>query len=128
MIFIEKAIRLISSQIEWVEKLIIIEQGALQCPFYTKVVEQQKLKWIGEQIELVELLYALHETGCFGKVLIKRLFTISGDFFDCDITNYYNLFGSIKNRVKGERTLFIDKIKRGLTLKMEKADAKPSRK
>jgi len=74
------------------------------------------------------LLYALSEAGCFGKTLLKNLFTIAGDLFGCEVKNHYSLFGSIKVRMKGDRTAFLDKLKRRLITKMEKADAKPSRK
>ena len=89
---------------------------------------QTTLQWSGKPIELVELLYALYETGCFSKLFLKTLFTIAGDVFGCEVRNHSNLFGTIKIRVKGDRTIFLDKLKKNLTAKMERADEKPSRK
>ena len=124
----ENLISLIDRQIGWAEKQIVVEQSTRYCPFYSKAVEHKALQWTGEPIELVELLYALHEAGCFGKISLKNLFTVVVELIGFEVKNHYTLFGSIKIRTKGERTAFLDKLKRGLTLKMEKADEKPSKK
>lgn len=128
LVIFEKLIALIDRQIEWEERQIIVEQSAQFCPLYSKIEEQKALQWMGEPIELVELLYALHEAGCFGTISLKNLFAIVIELIGFEVKNHYALFGSIKIRTKGERTAFLDKLKRLLVAKMEKSDGKPSKK
>jgi hypothetical protein len=90
--------------------------------------ERNKLPWKGEPVELVELLYALHEAGCFGKTFLKNLFSIAEEVFACDMKNHYRLFWGMKERIKGERATFLSKLMRALTAKMEELNEKPSRK
>jgi len=86
-----------------------------------------KLKWEGNVIDLVELTYSIHTTG-YAKTSLKRLFTVMGDVFDVELKDFYRIFKDIKNRVRSDRTKFLDELKQGLIDKMEKADEKPSRK
>ena len=65
-------------QIRWVEQLILSEQNAPTCPYSKKLQNQTKLKWAGTQMEFVELVYALHEAGSFGKTPLKSLFSLIG--------------------------------------------------
>ena len=51
-----------------------------------------------------------------------------GTFLGIDLKDFSRTFTDIKNRTKGDRTLFMNKLKHALTIKMEKADEKPSRK
>jgi hypothetical protein len=83
---------------------------------------RRQLKWVGEMIELVELVYALHAMGRFGDISIKKLFDVICEMFDCKIKNFYHLFWDIRNRTKGDRAVFIDKMKEALIQKMEEAD------
>jgi len=119
---------LIERQIAWTEKQIDAELSAAHCPLYAKALEQKALQWTGEAIELVELLNALHEAGCFGKVSLKNLFSAVFKVIGFEVKNHYALFASMKIRTKGDRTTFLDKLKRLLTTKMEKSDAKAPRK
>jgi hypothetical protein len=88
-----------------------------------------KLKWTGSIIEWVELIYALHAAGVVGggKTTLKKLFRTMGEVFDFEVKEFSRSFTDIKNRVKGDRTSFLDKLKRGLLLRMEEADRKPVR-
>ncbi|MDR1169905.1 MAG: RteC domain-containing protein, partial [Prevotellaceae bacterium] len=83
-IHVLKAIDLLDRQIEWTKEQLPAEQSAAQSP--------AKLHWQGGPMELVELVYALHEAGCFGDAPLKTVFEVFGKTFDCEITNYYRLF------------------------------------
>jgi hypothetical protein len=127
-IYVKKALELVERQIEWVKEQILAEQTAHSCPFNRKT--QAKLKWTGDLVEPVELLYALHEAKCIngGKTTLKELFDTFCDVCDVDIRNFSRFFVAIKNRTKGDRTAFLDKLKKALVAKMEEADRKPSKK
>jgi hypothetical protein len=74
-------------------------------------------------MELVELIYALHEAVCFGKTPLKTVFAIFGKAFSCEITNYYRLFWDIRNRTSEDRTYFLNKIKQSLSDKLIRMDS-----
>lgn len=86
-----------------------------------------KLKWTGGVVEWVELIYAIHASGAVngGKATLKRLFSVMGDVFEFEVDEFSRAFMDIKNRVKGDRTSFLDRLKRGLLHRMEQADRKP---
>jgi hypothetical protein len=119
---------LVKSQTEWVERLILTEQSNIHCPFKSETANRKTLPWTGSPTELAELLYALHEAGYFGTTPLNVLFPVASELFDCEVKYYYHLLGNIRKRVKGERTAFIDKLKKALIRKMEEDDEKPSRK
>lgn len=83
-----------------------------------------RLKWTASEVELVELAYALYGTGCFnnGKVLLKDLFNFFGDVFDFEVKNFSRTFTDIKNRTKGDRTIYMDKLKNVLLQKLYDSD------
>ena len=110
--------------------MIIAEQSARKCPFYTKAENPKTLQWTGAITDCVELVYALHTVGCIdnGTVSLKDLFQTMGTFLGIDLKDFSRTFTDIKNRTKGDRALFLNKLKHALTIKMEKADEKPPRK
>lgn len=89
-----------------------------------------KIKWTGGIVDLVELVYALHEAGYFnqGNIYLKDLFAEIGESFGIETKHFSLYFTSIKNRVKGDRTKFLDELKRILVSRMESDDRKPTRK
>ena len=82
-----------------------------------------KLKWAGTHIEFVELVYALHEAGSFGNTPLKSLFSLVGQMFGCEITNYYRMFWNIKNRTGMERGYFLNKLMKKLSEKLVRMDS-----
>jgi len=73
-------------------------------------------------MEFVELVYALHEAGYFGKTTLKKAFVLMGKFFDYEVLNYYRLFWDVRNRVTEERTFFLNKLRRKLSEKLTRMD------
>ena len=125
--YLEKAIELIDRLLEFVERQVVAKETGIHCPLTVKSAIRKLFDWTGEPIELVELLYALHEAGCLGKTMLKNLFENAGILFGVEIKNYSRLFWGAKAR-GGGRTKFLDKLKRALIKKIEKSDEKPSRK
>ncbi|MDR2148114.1 MAG: RteC domain-containing protein [Tannerella sp.] len=82
----------------------------------------ENIRWEGSRVELVELIYALHEVGSFGTASIKSLFAFVGKMFGCEIPNYYRLFWSIQNRMGNIRTFFLDKLRKALSDKLIRKD------
>lgn len=80
-------------------------------------------------MEWVELIYALYAAEVIndGKTTLKKLFRIMGEVFDFEVGEFSRTFTDIKNRVRGDRTAFLDKLKCKLLRRMEEADKKPPR-
>jgi hypothetical protein len=83
---------------------------------------QPTIQWQGGAMELVELVYALHEAGCFGKIPLKNQFAAIGKLFGCEITNFYRLFWDIRNRTSDDRAYFLNKLKKALSDKLQRMD------
>jgi hypothetical protein len=75
-------------------------------------------------VDYVEWVYALYGALNLngGKVTLKTLFAVFNGLFGVEVKEYSLYFTSIKNRKKGDRTVFLDKLKEILTTKMEEAD------
>jgi hypothetical protein len=127
-IYVHKGIELVCIQIEWVQRQMLTKQTPQNCPYNREI--QTKLQWTGSMVDLVELLYALRATKCIngGKITLKEIFDSFCGLLDVDIRNFSRFFISIKNRMKGDRTAFLDELKKALTAKLEESDRKPSRK
>ena len=114
MPYIQKAEYLIDTQINLTERQILSQNNSEITP----ELYPEKIQWEGGQVELVELVYALHEAGCLGKTPLKTLFAFVGKMFGCEITNYYRLFWDIRNRNVENRTSFLNKLVKKLLDKL----------
>jgi hypothetical protein len=121
---------LVDMQIDLMGKLMTMEQDTVGSPLNRSREPQEGLQWTGSQMELVELIYAMHAAKCFnhGTVSLKKLFAAIGEAFGMNVEKFSIYFTSIKNRVKGDRTKFLNMLKRALILKMEEADRKAPQK
>ena len=110
---------LVNEQLEFVKWNLCAEKHK-----QFSVQNSTKLKWTGTEVELVELLYALHTDGNFnnGNISLKDLFDVFGELFDFEVKNFSRTFTDIKNRTKGDRTVYIDKLKSGLLQKFYNAE------
>ena len=82
-----------------------------------------KLKWTGNKIDLIELIYALKASGAIsdGQTGIKEIASTCEILFDIKLGNWYRKFLEIRSR-KIERTKFIDRLKLSLIRRMEDAE------
>src|SRR5690606_12711451 len=88
---------------------------------YCTIKPDTPIVWTGSQSDLVELLYALAESGSFnnGDIQIKTLVLYFQNVFQVDLKYYYHKYTDISSQKK-ERTVFLDKLKIGLINKMNK--------
>jgi hypothetical protein len=114
--FITTAVNLIDTQIAFVEKRLLATTESEQFE------KTDTIQWEGTPMELVELIYALHEAGSFGVVSLKSLFSFVGKVFCYEIPNYYRLFWDIPNRTGDDRTLFLNKLRKVLSDKLLRKD------
>lgn len=87
-----------------------------------------KRRWTGATVELIELIYALHEMKRIddGETAINELAGFLGGIFgmQIDAQSLYNAYADIKRRKGDSRTYFLDKMREHLNLRMQRDDAK----
>ena len=84
--------------------------------------------WTGAVVELVELIYALHEMKRIdnGEIARNELAGFFGELFGIrlDARNLYDAYTDIKRRKGDSRTYFLDKLRERLNLRMQRDDEK----
>ena len=123
-VYIEKAVELLDRQREFAEQQILTEKTDMDCPLKQKSIFGVKLKWTHKIVDYVEWIYGLYEilNAAGENVSLTKLFKVFNPVFGIKLTSFSQFFTMIKNRKKGERTTFLDKQKKLLTLRMEEAD------
>ena len=87
-----------------------------------------KRRWTGAVVEIVELIYALHEMKRIddGEIAINELAGFFGELFGIrlDARSLYDAYTDIKRRKGESRTYFLDKLRERLNLRMQRDDEK----
>ena len=87
-----------------------------------------KRRWTGAVVELVELIYALHEMKRIddGEIAMNELAGFFGELFGIrlDARSLYDAYTDIKRRKSESRTYFLDKLRERLNLRMQRDDEK----
>ena len=87
-----------------------------------------KRRWTGAVVEIVELIYALHEMERIddGEIAMNELAGFFGELFGIrlDARNLYDAYTDIKRRKGDSRTYFLDKLRERLNLRMQRDDEK----
>ena len=82
----------------------------------------KSLQWMGNTLDLVELIYGLSEMGCIdnGETPLKVLAPALYEFFGLDTKECYRYYSAIKLRKNPSRTYFIDKMQKKLNEKIRR--------
>ena len=105
------------------------------CAYYTDISRKRKRRrvvlkfgWTGAVVELVELIYALHEMKRIddGEIAMNELAGFFGELFGIrlDARSLYDAYTDIKRRKGESRTYFLDKSRERLNLRMQRDDEK----
>lgn len=78
------------------------------------------LRWTGNAIDLVELIYGINEMGCInnGKMPLKQLAPLLYKIFGVESKDCYRFYIDIKRRKSESRTYFLDRMQEKLNEKM----------
>ena len=78
------------------------------------------LQWTGNAIDLVELIYGIHEMGCInnGNMPLKQLAPLLYKIFGVESKDCYRFYTDIKRRKNESRTYFLDKMQEKLNERM----------
>lgn len=82
------------------------------------------LRWTGNAIDLVEMIYGISTMGCInsGKIPLKELAPMLYSFFGVDSKDCYRFYIDIKRRKNDSRTYFLDRMADRLNAKMRHDD------
>lgn len=82
------------------------------------------LKWTGNAIDLVEMIYGIIEMGCIngGEIPLKELATMLYSFFGVESKDCYRFYTDIKRRKSDSRTYFLDRMQKKLNERMRRDD------
>lgn len=82
-------------------------------------IPKNMLRWTGNKVSLIELMYALHQSGVFnsGQTDIKAIAAYFENVFDVDLGNYYRTYLELK--IRQDRTKFLDSLRENFIRKIE---------
>lgn len=84
-------------------------------------VKLPKLRWTGEQVNLVELIYGIFYTGQLnhGNVEVKDIIELAEKVFGVKIKAAYHVFGNIRRRKSISPTAFMDKMREAILKRVD---------
>lgn len=90
----------------------------------TKSMDKQ-LKWTGDAVNMVELVYGVYETGQIneGRTSLTDLMDFFGQVFQVNISGYFKRFADIKRRKSMSKTRYLDEMQRQVAKRIEESDA-----
>jgi hypothetical protein len=99
----------------------IMNVSGLEQPFRKKIA----LKWTGDSVNLIELIYGVYETGQVnsGEASLAELMNFFGQLFDINLTRYFKKFTDIKMRKSMSKTRFLDEMQKLVNKRIEDGDA-----
>lgn len=85
----------------------------------------RELKWTGEAVNMVELVYGVYETGQVngGKISLSELMDFFGQVFQVNIAGYFKRFADIKRRKSMSKTRYLDEMQQLVSKRIEDSDA-----
>lgn len=85
----------------------------------------KQLKWTGEAVNMVELVYGIYETGQVngGKISLSELMDFFGQVFQVNISGYFKRFADIKRRKSMSKTRYLDEMQQLVSKRIEDSDA-----
>ncbi|KQS36832.1 hypothetical protein ASG14_07280 [Pedobacter sp. Leaf194] len=85
----------------------------------------KELKWTGEAVNMVELVYGVYETGQVngGKISLSELMEFFGQALPVNISGYFKRFADIKRRKSMSKTRYLDEMQQLVAKRIEDSDA-----
>jgi hypothetical protein len=85
----------------------------------------KELKWTGDAVNVIELVYGIYETGQIndGKISLTELMDFFGKVFQVNISGYFKRFADIKRRKSMSKTRYLDEMQRQVAKRIEESDA-----
>lgn len=92
-------------------------------------VNAPPLKWTGNAVDLVEMVYGISVMGCVneGKTPLRDMAAMLYKFFGISAKDCYRFYVDIRRRKNDDRTYFLDEMRKKLNEKMRADDEKESK-
>ena len=115
-IYVRKALSFVRKMLEYTGQ---IRSGQVHTPQAERRKEKknsQPLQWTGNAIDLVEIIYGIHEMGCInnGEIPLKQLAPILYSFFGVETKDCYRFYTDIKRRKTISHTHFLEQMQERL--------------
>ena len=115
-IYVRKALSFVRKMLEYIGQ---IRSGQVHTPQVERRKEKknsQPLQWTGNAIDLVEIIYGIHEMGCInnGEIPLKQLAPILYSFFGVETKDCYRFYTDIKRRKTISHTHFLEQMQERL--------------
>lgn len=90
----------------------------------SELIPKDMMRWTGNKVALIELMYALHQSGSFnnGQTDIKGMAAYFEKVFDIELGNYYRTWLELK--IRQNPTKFLDALTDSLIRRIEDDDEK----
>ncbi len=87
--------------------------------------DKKELSWTGSKVHLIELAYALQESGQInnGTIGVLEIASQLEAFFQVRLGSVYRTFQEMRQRKKDSRTKFLDLMRERLAIRMDELDA-----
>lgn len=121
--YAHKAFRLVRSTLELLKKQVPPLPSTF-LPCNDTRTPGHALRWTGNAVDLVEIIYGLDEMGCInnGETPIGELASIFYSLFGVESKECYRFYTDIKHRKNESRTYFLDKMQKRLNERMRQDD------
>lgn len=114
--YVRKALSFVRKMLKYIGQ---IRSGQVHTPQAERRKEKknsQPLQWTGNAIDLVEIIYGIHEMGCInnGEIPLKQLAPILYSFFGVETKDCYRFYTDIKRRKTISHTHFLEQMQERL--------------
>ncbi|WP_316847104.1 RteC domain-containing protein [Pedobacter psychrodurus] len=88
-------------------------------------VDSSRLRWTGDSLNLIEVLYGLYSTGQInnGKIGLSEIAEVFQHVFQINLNRYHRRFVEIKQRKGMSKTRFLDEMRDGILKKVDESDS-----
>lgn len=124
-VYIRKALTFIRKMLKHLTNQVPLLSSAFTSP-KEKAINPTLLRWTGNAVDLVEIIYALDEMHCIneGEVPIGELASFFYTLFGVESKDCYRFYTDIKHRKNDNRTYFLSKMQEKLNQRMRRDDEK----
>ncbi|WP_044138487.1 RteC domain-containing protein [Bacteroides oleiciplenus] len=124
--YIRKALSLLRKTLKRFQSQVPPLTSTLENPLKETSTPTPFLRWTGNAVDLVEVIYGLDEMGCInnGDVPLGELAAFFYTLLGVESKECYRFYTDIKHRKNESRTYFMDKMRERLNERMRRDDEK----
>lgn len=115
-VYVRKALSFVRKMLEYIGSVRTRQVCVPQTEHRKEKKHSPPLQWTGNAIDLVEMIYGIHEMGCInnGEIPLKQLAPILYSFFGVETKDCYRFYTDIKRRKTISHTHFLEQMQERL--------------